>query len=149
MGSLVKKLGESVAAWTNASVHPHRFGALEIRVNRAEVGHVHFWGDVDIPFPRSIRDILVTEQLAQPHRWLPDSGWITFHMSGNPDLERALWLLRLSWLRYMLKIHPDPQGLFEREREELHLDARLGSLLARFIPPGGRTATAVERSVSL
>ena len=76
----LKRLEEEVAAWPQISVHAHRFGGREFRFGSAEVGHVHQGGMVDIPFPRSVRDALLAEGLAEEHRWVPNSGWITFHI---------------------------------------------------------------------
>ena len=134
MGSQLGKLEVEVLRWPNVSVHSHRFGGKEFRFRRAEVGHIHPGGVVDIPFPRSIRDALVAEGLAEEHRWVPNSGWTTFRMRSDQDLSHGLWLMRLSYLRYALKAERDPARLFERERERLRLDARFASLLAQFIP---------------
>jgi hypothetical protein len=79
-------------------------------------------GVVDIPFLRSVRDALLAEGLAEEHRWVSNSGWITFQMRGEADLGHALWLMRLSHLRYALKTSTDPQKLFAQESEELHLN---------------------------
>jgi Family of unknown function (DUF5519) len=62
------------------SVHPHQFSAREFRFGRAEVGHVHDGGIVDVPFPRPIRDALVAEGLAEEHHWVTNSGWVTFRV---------------------------------------------------------------------
>jgi Family of unknown function (DUF5519) len=67
MNKLVK-LEEEVSAWPNISVHPHRFGDREFLFGAAEVGHVHMGGIVDIPFPRSVRDALLSEGLADGFR---------------------------------------------------------------------------------
>jgi|ERR1700687_1366456 len=83
----MKKLEGEVSAWPQISVHPHRFGGKEFRFWSAEVGHVHTGGVVDIPFPRSIHDALLAEGLAEEHRWVPDSGWITFHVRSDEDLK--------------------------------------------------------------
>lgn len=90
---------------------------MEFQFGDAEVGHVHTNGIVDIPFPRSIRDALLADGLADEHRWVPNSGWITFQMRGEEDLSRALWLMRLSYLRQVLKTATDPQEMFERESQ--------------------------------
>jgi Family of unknown function (DUF5519) len=137
----LKKLENEVGAWANISVHAHRFGGREFRFGSAEVGHVHIGGIVDIPFPRSIRDELLTAGLAEEHRWIPDSGWTTFHVRGEADLKHALWLMRLSYLRYALKTAADALGLFAQETEELHLSPQLRSLLEPFVP---RTANPVS-----
>ena len=131
----LKKLEDTVAAWPQISAHPHRFGGKEFRFGRAEVGHTHDGGIVDIPFPRSVHDALLAEGLAEEHRWVPNSGWITFHVRNEEGLKHALWLMRLSYLRYALKIAADPDKLFEQESEELHLSPQFRSLFEHFLPP--------------
>ena len=130
----LKRLEEEVSTWPNISIHPHRFGGREFRFGSAEVGHIHTGGIVDIPFPRSLRDALLKEGLAEEHRWVPNSGWITFHVRRDEDLKHALWLMRLSYLRYWLKTATDPRKLFEEESEELRLGPPFKSLLERFLP---------------
>ena len=130
----LRKLEAEVATWPNISVHPHRFGGREFRFASAEVGHVHTGGIVDIPFPRSVRDALLEEGLAEEHRWVPNSGWITFHVRSDEDLKNALWLMRLSYLRYALKKAADRRKLFEQESEELRLGPQFRSLLEKFVP---------------
>jgi Family of unknown function (DUF5519) len=142
MNSL-KRLEAEVSAWPQISVHPHRFGGREFRFGSAEVGHVHNGGVVDIPFPRSIRDRLLAEGLAEEHRWIPNSGWITFHVRGEEDLGHAVWLMRLSYLRYALKRVPDPRRLLNQESEELSLSPQFKSLLESFVPAtANRVSTA-------
>jgi hypothetical protein len=64
---------QELSSWPDVSIHAHRFGDREFRVKAAEIGHVH---TVNIPFPRSVRDALLTEGFDQEHRWVPNSGWI-------------------------------------------------------------------------
>jgi hypothetical protein len=130
----MKKLEDEVSVWPHVSVHPHRFGGGEFRFGNAEVGHVHTGGVVDIPFPRSVRDTLLAEGLADEHRWVPNSGWVTFRVRSEEDFRHALWLMRLSYLRYSLKTDIDPRGLLERESRELHLSPQFKSLLEQFVP---------------
>ena len=128
----LKELEDTVASWPRISVHSHRFGGREFRVANAEVGHVHTGGVVDIPFPRSIRDALLEEGLAEEHRWVPNSGWATFRVRTHKDLQHSIWLMRLSYFRYMLKTAADPGELFEEASRELRLNARFKSLLEQF-----------------
>lgn len=137
----LKKLEDEVSIWENISTHPHRFGGTEFRFGSAEVGHVHVGGVVDIPFPRPVRDALLAERLAEGHRWVPNSGWITFHIRGEADLKHALWLMRLSYLRYALKTSSDPRKLLEQESEQLRLSPQIKSLLEPFVP---KTANRVS-----
>jgi Family of unknown function (DUF5519) len=130
----LKRLEETVASWSRISVYPHRFGGREFRFANAEVGHVHNGGVVDIPFPRSIRNALLTEGLAEEHRWVPNSGWVTFRVRSDKDLQHGIWLMRLSYFRYALKTARDPRELFVEASRELQLTARFESLLEQFVP---------------
>ncbi len=130
----LKKLEDEISAWPHITIHPHRFGGREFLFGNAEVGHVHMGGIVDIPFPRPVRDALLAEGLAEEHRWVPNSGWITFRIRSDADLKHALWLMRLSYLRYTLKTTADPHGLLEHESEELQLSPQFRSLLEPFLP---------------
>jgi hypothetical protein len=130
----LKKIEDEISTWDKVSIYPHRFAGREFRFGAAEVGHIHTGGVVDIPFPRAIRDALLADGLAEEHRWVPDSGWITFRIGSEEDLKHALWLMRLSYLRYALKTSTDPEGLLEQQSEKLHLTLQLKSLLKAFVP---------------
>ena len=95
---------------------------------------MHWNGAVDVPFPRSIRDLLLDARLAEGHRWIPDTGWITFDLRNEEHVEHAAWLLRLSYLRHALKTASHPRELFEEESAALQLGPELRSLLEGFIP---------------
>jgi hypothetical protein len=90
----------------------------------------------------SFRDELLAEGLAEKHRTCPDSGWITFHVRSDKDVEHAAWLLRLSYLRFALKGVPDPAKRFELESERLRLSPRIKAMLERFVPERGRQEQA-------
>lgn len=129
----LKKLEEQLASWPNVSVHPHRFGGKEFLFGSAEIGHIHEHGIVDIPFPRAVRNALLASGLAEQHHWVPNSGWITFHLRNEEDLSHALWLMRLSYIRYALKTANDPRGMVEQESAEMKLSPEFKSLLERFV----------------
>ena len=138
----LKKLEDEVSAWPSISIHSHRFGGREFRFGSAEVGHIHTGGIVDIPFTRSVRDALLAEGLAEGHRWVPNSGWTTFRIRNEEDLKHALWLMRLSYLRYALKTAPDARKLLEQESQELPLGPEVRSLLEKFVPVTARQVLA-------
>jgi luciferase-like monooxygenase len=137
-----KAFEDVVSTWSPISVHPHRFGGREFLFGDAEVGHVHTNGIVDIPFTRPVHDLLLAEGLAEQHRWVPNSGWITFRIRSEQDITHALWLMRLSYLRYALKEATDPRRLFEKESEGLRLNPRFKSLFEPFVIKNTRAASA-------
>jgi hypothetical protein len=95
----VRSLESEIVQWPHITAHSHRFGGREFLFGKAEVGHIHLGGVVDIPFTRPIHDALLEERLAENHHWVPNSGWISFRVRNKQDYEHALWLMRLSYLR--------------------------------------------------
>ncbi len=87
----------AVLAWTGVTAHPHRFGGTEFRLGSREIGHMHGDWLVDIPFPTKVHDELVAAGRAELHHVLPDSGWISFYIREEADVQRAIDLLRLSY----------------------------------------------------
>jgi hypothetical protein len=92
-----EKIKQAVLSWKSVEAAPHRFGGTEYRIGKREIGHVHGDQLVDIPFPKKLRDALVASAQAQPHHVLPESGWISFYLKEEQDIERAIELFRRSY----------------------------------------------------
>jgi hypothetical protein len=88
-----------VGAWPDVDVGTHRFGGVEFRLGRRELGHLHGDSHADIGFPRKVRDELVASGRAQPHRAIPDSGWVSVPLGGDDGVERAVELFRIAYDR--------------------------------------------------
>jgi hypothetical protein len=87
-----------VSSWEGVTVHDHRFGGVEFRVGRRELGHLH--GTIaDLPFPRSIRDELIASGRAKPHHVLPESGWVTVPMRTTAEASGVIELFRQNYER--------------------------------------------------
>ncbi len=108
---------QEVSSWDGVTVSTHRFGGVEFRLANAEVGHIHQNGLVDIPFPMKIRNQLIHEGLVSKHHVLTDSGWISFRVRSENDVPHAIWLLRLSYLRYVLKRNNQAKTQTNRDDE--------------------------------
>jgi hypothetical protein len=70
---------------------------VEYVLGKREIGHIHGDGLVDIPFPKKVRDEIVAAGRAQPHHVLPETGWVSFYLRQEPDVEQASALLRESY----------------------------------------------------
>jgi predicted DNA-binding protein (MmcQ/YjbR family) len=92
-----KAITENLLSWDGVSVAPHRFGGVEYRLGTRELGHIHGDHLVDIPFPKKVHDEIVDAGLAQPHHILPETGWVSFYLRENGDIEKAIELLRRSY----------------------------------------------------
>lgn len=62
-----------------------------------EIGHIHGDYMVDIPFPKKMRDEIVAAGRAQPHHILPETGWVSFYLRQDNDVEQAIALLHESY----------------------------------------------------
>jgi len=91
------KIVAEVSSWEGIKAAPHRFGGMEFKLGRREIGHVHGNYQVDIPFPKSYRDSLVAAGTAEPHHILLESGWITFRFVKPEDIGNAIELFRMSY----------------------------------------------------
>jgi predicted DNA-binding protein (MmcQ/YjbR family) len=88
---------QAVLSWDGVTAHPHRHGGTEYRLGKREIGHTHGDSLVDIPFPKKVRDELVSAGRAEPHHVLPESGWVSVYLRAATDVERAIELLRFSF----------------------------------------------------
>ena len=100
----------AVVAWEGVSSGEHRFGGIEFRVRRRELGHLHPTF-ADLPFPRRIRDELVASGRARPHHILPDSGWVTVPMRTPSEVTNVIELFRLAYERAVGTVRPDDQSV--------------------------------------
>jgi len=88
----------AVASWEGVTTHEHRFGGIEFRLGRRELGHLHRT-IADLPFPRRIRDELVAGGRARPHHVLPESGWVTVPMRTPSEVASVIELFRENYER--------------------------------------------------
>ena len=94
----VEQVREAVVRLDGVTTHDHRFGGIEFRLGRRELGHLHR-RFADLPFPRRIRDELVAAGRAKPHHILPDSGWVTVPMRTDAEVENVIDLFRQNYDR--------------------------------------------------
>src|SRR5437870_13409752 len=99
-GALIR---EAVSSWPGVEAVPHRFGGLEYRFGRKEMGHVHGDRLADLPLPRKLHDEVIADGRAQPHHVLPDTGWVRIWMGGPDDAANGIELLRMQYDRYVEK----------------------------------------------
>src|SRR5947207_6680573 len=97
--STAEQVATAVQSWPGVEAAPHRFGGVEFRLGRRELGHLHGDRIADLPFPRRVRDELIAAGLARPHHVLPDTGWVTASITDVGGVDGAIELFRLSYER--------------------------------------------------
>src|ERR1700739_3522045 len=91
-----KRIVAAVKGWQEVEVRPHRYGGLEFRLGKRELGHIPGEALCVIPFPKTVRNEIVAAGEAEPHHILPNSGWVSLFLRTNEDGERAISLLERS-----------------------------------------------------
>jgi hypothetical protein len=94
-----QRIESVVGSWEGVTVHAHRFGGIEFRLGRRELGHLHGDALADLPFVRPVRDMLVETGRAEGHPVLPDSGWVSKAIRTDTDVVETIELFRLAYER--------------------------------------------------
>jgi Luciferase len=97
------EIQREVTSWPGVVAAPHRFGGLEFRVGRRELGHLHGSRLADLPFPIAIRKQLVGSGRAERHHILPESGWVSVRIRNDHDVRTVIDLFRLNYERPWLR----------------------------------------------
>lgn len=97
--SIQQQIVNEVSAWPGVTLAEHRFGGIEFRLGRRELGHLHGSRVADLPFPVRVRERLVAAGRAEPHHVLPQSGWVSCYLHDASDVARVIELFRLNYER--------------------------------------------------
>ncbi len=103
MGVVAERIEKELRDWPGVESRPHRFGGVEFRVRGHEIGHLHGDRLADLPFPVRIRRELVASGRAEEHHVMPETGWTSYRMRGEGDVEGALELFRMNYERILAR----------------------------------------------
>ncbi len=99
MEDIAARIEREVGAFPGVSVHAHRFGGIEFRLGRRDLGHLHGSRWADLRFHKGVRDMLVETGRAQPHHVLPHTGWVSKQVRTEEDVREVIELFRLAYER--------------------------------------------------
>ena len=92
MEDIGARIEREVGSWEGVTTHQHRFGGVEFRLGKRELGHLHdSWAD--LPFTSRIREMLVETGRATPHKF-GVRGWVSRDLD-----DEVIELFRLSYER--------------------------------------------------
>lgn len=125
-----EQIEQAITIWEGITANPHHLGGTEFNLGKVEIGHIHGSAMVDIPFTVKIRERLVADGEAQPHHLLAESGWISFYLHQDDDVNQAIKLLRISYLRKRLRrASADERQQINQEIEHLDISPALKNTL--------------------
>ena len=100
------RLIEEVRRWPGVEMRPHASptepgedDGVEFRLFGRQFGHVHTDCQVHVGLTKALKDCLICENLAEPLDIAPLSRWAMFSPMTSDDAARAIWLLRLNYVR--------------------------------------------------
>jgi luciferase-like monooxygenase len=118
MSNILESIQKEILSWPFVTAEAHKFGGVEFRLNKREMGHIHGERLVDLPFPMKIRNELVSSGRVSPHHVLPQSGWVSYWINnGEKDVPEVLELFRM---RYE-QLKPRSQPTQEESAETLNV----------------------------
>ena len=123
---------KKIRRWSGVKMRPHPSATLgehdgvEFRLNGRQIGHVHEDCSVHLPLTKALKESVVREQLAEPLAEAPRSGWVSFSALFADAAERAIWLLRLNYVR-LRRQRLTPDAAASSELLQLH-EAALGGM---------------------
>jgi hypothetical protein len=99
LSEISDKMQQELLSRPGVTIHGHRFGGIEFRVNGREMGHLHGDELADLPFPKDAGKKLIAEGKASPHHFIPQSGWISYYINGIEDIRGAIELFQIQYQR--------------------------------------------------
>ena len=84
----------AVRGWPEMRVGVHQLGGIGFFFRGKESSHIHGNGLLDCFVGRANRERLIESGRALPHHVFPQSGWISFWIEDEKDIEAALELIR-------------------------------------------------------
>jgi hypothetical protein len=90
-----------VGSWSGVRWQLHRFGGIEWRIGRYEIGHLHGNGVLDVRLPtRAAARQAQAAGLACEHHTHPGSAWVSRTVRSRTDLPAALALLQQAAVKF-------------------------------------------------
>ncbi len=111
MSTIIERIKKEILSWPYVTAELHRFGVIEFRINKREMGHIHGYRLADLPFPMIMRNELVNSGRVTTHHVLPQSGWVSYWIKDKEDIPAVIELFKLQYQR--LK----PKSSIEEESE--------------------------------
>jgi hypothetical protein len=95
----IKQVLNEVETWPRVVIRSEHRGLQFTDGNRV-FGRLQWNGRLEVIFPPQVRDRLIAEEMAVAE---PDQSWsdrVVWMVRNAADVDRAVWLLRLSYLRF-------------------------------------------------
>lgn len=123
--SIEQSIVSRVSEWDGVSVVEKNSGTTEFRFQADDFGHIDPDGSLDLPLSVAMREALVASGRTQLHPVYKKTGWTTYMIRDEGDVDEAVSLLRLAYVYYVLHTAQDEgkESLADDVDLEAELDA--------------------------
>jgi hypothetical protein len=134
---------KEVRRWPGVQIRPHLNpladddgdDGVEFRLYGRQIGHVHHDCSVHLSLTKALKQMVIEQGMAQPLEQAGSPGWAAFQAERVEDAARAIWLLRLNYVRLRRqRLSPDVAARSELLREHeraLELSPSMTTVLQR------------------
>jgi hypothetical protein len=95
---LLSLVEREILHWPGVTSEPGRFNAVTFRYRKREIGHVHRDRIADLPVTPEMRETLLAEGRARPHR-AGSKGYISYPIETQEDVAAVLEILSSNYDR--------------------------------------------------
>jgi hypothetical protein len=132
-----------VRRWPGVQTRPHvnpladedGEDGVEFRLFGRQVGHVHHDCSVHLSLTKALKQMVIDQGLAQSLEMAGSPGWAAYQAERSEDAARAIWLLRLNYVRLRRqRMSPSAAASSELLREHeraLELTPSMSTVLRR------------------
>ena len=92
MDELIAEVEREVLGWPGTTSEPGRFHSVAFRYGKREIGHVHRDRVADLPVTPEMREDLLAQGRARPHR-AGSRGYISYPVEDREDVASVLEVL--------------------------------------------------------
>jgi hypothetical protein len=92
MDSNALAVKREVLRWPGVTSEPGRFGATSFRYGKREIGHIHRDRIADLPATTGMREDLLSQGRARPHR-AGVKGYVSYPLENEEDVSAVLEIL--------------------------------------------------------
>ena len=97
---------KEVRRWPGVEIRPHLNplaedpdDGVEFKLYGRQIGHIHHDCSVHLSLTRALKQSVIEQGLALSLEQASSPGWVTFGPEILADAQRAIWLLRLNYVR--------------------------------------------------
>jgi hypothetical protein len=110
MSNILESIKKQILSWPYVTAEAHKYGGIEFRLNKREMGHIHGERLADLPFPMKIRNELVSSGRVSPHHIFPNSGWVSYWIdNGQEDIPEVVELFRMRYEQLKPRSQPNQE----------------------------------------